>query len=261
MDFLLDLPLWLVGVVLVVVMCGLAAVGLRFAQRRVLPRLQLTEEDAHFSTTIVHSIMVFYALTVAMIAISVWETYDASTKIVSEEATTLATLYRDVGVYPPPTQARLQDALREYTEFVIQEAWVEQQGGRVPRGGVELIDKFQQILMGFEPSNEGEKILHSETLRAFNQMNSARRMRLDAVHTALPGLLWTVIFVGAALGVVGSYFFRVRDPRFHMFMVVLLTMFVAMVIFVVFAFDRPFRGGLGIESEPYQLVYDQLMKR
>ena len=46
-----------------------------------------------------------------------------------------------------------------------------------------------------------------------------------------------------------------------MTLVVLLTVFFAMVIFVVFAFDRPFRGDMGIESEPYELVYDQLMKR
>ena len=75
-------------------MTGLAAVGLLFVRRRVLPRLQITEEDGHFTSTVVHSVMVFYALTVAMIAITVWETYDAAGKIVSEEATALATLYR-----------------------------------------------------------------------------------------------------------------------------------------------------------------------
>ena len=44
--------------------------------------------------------MVFYALTVAMIAITVWETYDAAAKIVSEKRRELATLYRDVSAYP-----------------------------------------------------------------------------------------------------------------------------------------------------------------
>jgi hypothetical protein len=259
MSFLFDLPLWIVGLVLVVVMGGLAAVGLRFVRRRVLPRFQFSDEDGHFTSTMVHSIMVFYALTVAMIAITVWETYDAAAKIVSEEATELATLYRDVGAYPPPTQAQLQAALREYTESVIREAWPEQHKGRIPRGGVERINRFQKILTDFEPATEGQKILHAETLRTYNQMIDARRMRLDAVETALPGLLWTVIFVGAALGVAASYFFRVRDPRLHMTLVVLLTVFFAIVIFVVFAFDRPFRGDMGIEAEPYQLVYDQLM--
>ena len=119
MSFLFDLPLWIVGLVLVVVMGGLAAVGLLWVRRRVLPRFQFTDEDGHFTSTVVHSVMVFYALTVAMIAITVWETYDAAAKIVSEEATELATLYRDVSAYPPPTQAQLQDALREYTESVI----------------------------------------------------------------------------------------------------------------------------------------------
>ena len=41
-----------------------------------------------------------------------------------------------------------------------------------------------------------------------------------------------------------------------MTLVVLLMVFFSMVIFVVFAFDRPFRGNMGIEAEPglYQLV-------
>lgn len=261
MSFIFDLPLWVVGLALVAVMSGFAAVGLLFVRRRVLPRFQITDGDGHFTSTIVHSVMVFYALTVAMIAITVWETYDAAAKIVSEEATALATLYRDASAYPPSTQAQLQDALREYTEYVIQEAWPEQHKGLIPRGGVERINRFQTILTGFEPATEGQKILHAETLRSYNQMIEARRMRLDAVQTALPGLLWTVIFLGAALGVTASYFFSVKDSRLHMTLVVLLTAFFAMVIFVVFAFDRPFRGDMGIESEPYRLVYDQLMKR
>ena len=259
MSFLFDLPLWVVGLCLVVVMGGLAAIGLLWVRRRVLPRFQFPEEDGHFTSTVVHSVMVFYALTVAMIAITVWEHYDAAARIVSEEATELATLYRDVSAYPPPTQAQLQDTLREYTQSVIKEAWPEQHKGLIPRGGVERISRFQKILTEFEPTTEGQKILHAETLRTYNQMIDARRMRLDAVQTALPGLLWTVIFVGAALGIAASYFFRVKDYRLHMTLVVLLTVFFAMVIFVVFAFDRPFRGDMGIEAEPYQLVYDQLM--
>ena len=32
------------------------------------------------------------------------------------------------------------------------------------------------------------------------------------------------------------------------------------VIFLIIAFDRPFRGELGLRPDSYQLVYDQLMK-
>jgi hypothetical protein len=261
MGFLYDLPLWVVGVVLVVLLCSLAVLGLQVARRRIVPRFHIADDDGHFISTMVHSFMVFYALTVAMIAISVWETYDAAAKVASAEATALGTLYRDVSAYPSPAQAQLQGALREYTEHVITVAWPEQHQGRVPLGGIDRIDQVLKLLTGFEPTTEGEKILHAETLRAFNQLSDARRMRLDAVQTALPGLLWTVIFLGAALGVAGSYFFRVKDARLHRLLVTLLTTFIAMVIFVVFAFDRPFRGDMGIKAEPYQLVYDHLLRR
>jgi hypothetical protein len=33
-----------------------------------------------------------------------------------------------------------------------------------------------------------------------------------------------------------------------------------MIIFIIFALDRPFRGDLGLQPGPYQLIYDQLMK-
>jgi hypothetical protein len=261
LSFVFDLPLWVVGIVLVVILCGLAALGLAATRRRILARFQTSDGDGHFTSTMVHSVMVFYALTVAMIAITVWETYDEAKRIASGEATALATLYRDVSAYPLPERSQLQEELRGYTRHVIDEAWLEQHKGLVPQGGIERINRFQKILTAFEPATEGQKILHEETLRAYNHMVEARRMRLDAVHTALPALMWTVIFLGAALAIVASYFFRVSDPRIHMCLVVLLTVFFALVIFVVFAFDRPFRGDMGIKAEPYELVYEQLMKR
>lgn len=35
---------------------------------------------------------------------------------------------------------------------------------------------------------------------------------------------------------------------------------VSNIIFMIFALDRRYRGDLALQSEPYQLIYDQLMK-
>ncbi|MGH8622378.1 MAG: DUF4239 domain-containing protein, partial [Burkholderiales bacterium] len=221
-DFIFDIPLLITGIVLVVVMSSLAAAGLFFVRRRVLPRLRFTEEDAVFGSTMLLSIMVFYGLTVALIAITVWEKHSEASKVVSQEATALAVLYRDASGYPLPVGPQLQDALREYVEYVIRESWGEQREGLVPRGGVERVSRFERILTSFEPSTEGQKILHGETLRAYDHMIEARRLRLDAGATGLPGLMWAVMFIGAALGLIGSYFFRVGDSRLQLTFVVLL---------------------------------------
>ena len=257
--FIFDIPLVVAGPLIVIVTGALGVGGLLVVRRLVLPRLRFTAEDAVFSSTMLLAIMVFYGLIVALIAISAWEKYSEASSVVSQEATSLAVLYRNVSNYPEPIRTQLRDALRDYVEYVIQEAWPEQERGQTPEGGVERIDEFEDGLMGFEPSTEGQRILHAATLDVHDRMVESRRARLDLVETGLPGPMWGVTLIGAALGLIGSYFFRVEDQRLQVALVVLLATFMAMVIFVILAFDRPFRGDMTIGSEPYQLIYDQLM--
>lgn len=74
-------------------------------------------------------------------------------------------------------------------------------------------------------------------------------------------MLWTVIVVGAFIALTTFFFFKVEDARLHGILVTLLAIFMGLVIFMILALDRPFRGDLGLTSEPYQLLYDQVMKR
>jgi hypothetical protein len=182
-------------------------------------------------------------------------------KIISQEATALAVLYRDVSAYPEPIRSQLRKEVHDYVDYVIHEAWPLQQRGQVPSGGVERMNRFQDTLIAFEPTTEGQKLLHGEALRAYNNMIQARRLRLDAVGTGLPGVMWLVIIVGAVISLSASFFFKVEDVRLHGILVTLLAMFVGLVIFMTFALDRPFRGDLGVRPEPYQLIYDHLMKQ
>ena len=259
-DALFDLPLWITGPGIVVVMISFGLGGMFLVRRRVLPRLQVHVQDSEFAGAMVQCVMVFYGLAVALIAVSVWQTYSDVSTTVSREAITLGALYRDASSYPEPVRGALQTDLREYVRQIIDEAWPLQQHGKVPTRGVEMIDDFQKVLTAYEPATEGQKLLHGETLRAYNQMVEARRLRLDSVQTGLPSVMWVVILVGAIIGLSSTFFFRVEDARLHAILVTLLSTFMALVIFMIFALDRPYRGDLGVPSDPYQLIHDQLMK-
>jgi hypothetical protein len=261
LDAIIDLPLWVAGPLVVGGLCGYAVVGLWIVRRRVLPRLRVQTSDSEFSGAMVQAVMVFYGLAVALIAVNVWQTHADVAKTVSQEATALAALYRDVSSYPEPVRSQLQGQLRNYLQYVIEQAWPMQRRGRVPSGGVDLMDRFQATLTTFEPATEGQRILHAEALHAYNETIQARRLRLDATGTHLPGILWFIIFAGAVIGISSSFFFRIEDARVQGIQVVLLAAFIGMVIVMTLALDRPFRGDLGLGPEPYQLVYDHLMKR
>jgi Protein of unknown function (DUF4239) len=260
LGFLFDIPLVIVGLAIIGSLCLFALGGLLLVRRRVLPRLRIHDEDAHFSGAMVHSVMVFYGLALALIAVNVFETYADVSKVVSQEATALAALYRDASGYPEPIRSQLQKELRDYVDYVIHEAWPLQQRGEVPSGGVERINRFEEMLISFEPATDSKKLLHAETLRAYNNMIQARRLRLDAVGTGLPSVMWIVILFGAVISLSATFFFKVEDFRLQGILVTLLAAFIGLVIFMTFALDRPFRGDLGVGSEPYQLIYDHLMK-
>jgi hypothetical protein len=259
-EWIFDIPLVITGPAIILSLCLFAVGGLTVVRRRVLPRLRTGGEEAELKGSVVHAVMVLYGLAVALIMVSVWETYSDVSKTVSEEATSLAALYRDVSSYPEPIRFDLQKELRDYTDQVIRGAWPVQRRGHVPTAGVEHMNRFQAVLDRFEPATEGQKILHAETLRAFNLTIQARRLRLDAVGTGLPAVMWIVIIVGAFISLSTFFFFKVEDARLHAILASLLAIFMGLAIFLILSLDRPFRGDLGITPEPYQLIYDHLMK-
>jgi len=254
-----DLPLLIAGPAIVGSLCLFSLIGLVIVRRHVLPRLRVHVADSEFVGAMLQSIMVFYGLAVALIAVSVWQTYSNTSAIVSQEATALAALYRDVSGYPEPIRWTLQNELRYYTQQTIYEAWPLQRRGQVPRGGIKRMYIFQGDLIAFEPKTEGQKVLHGETLRAYNEMIKARNLRLDAVQTGLPAVMWGVVILGAFIGLTASFFFRVEEARLQIIQVFLLATFIGLVIFMTFALDRPFRGDLGIGPNAFQLIYDAVM--
>lgn len=111
-DSLFDIPLLIAGPAIICAICGFAVGGLTLAQRWVLPWLHIREQDGEFTGAMLQAVMVFYGLAVALIAVSVWQTYSDVSKVVSQEATAIAALYGDVSSYPQPIRSELQEPFR-----------------------------------------------------------------------------------------------------------------------------------------------------
>jgi Protein of unknown function (DUF4239) len=261
-DFLSSLPLWALAIVLNLWLMGFSLASLWGLRRWVLPRVHLnTDASLFYAAAVMQSVMVLYGLVAALTTVSVWTKHSQVSDIVSSEATAIASLWRDLGGYPQRERDSMREVLRGYTNQIIQEAWPEQRQGRVPRTGLEWLDRFQAQLFAFEPALESQKILHAQTLSAYNRMVEARRLRLDAVNSGLPGVMWFVLLPGAMGCLLFSLFFPIEEPHFQAVLVAGLAGFVAMVLFVIVSLDRPFQGAMAIPADSYQLIHDQLMKR
>ena len=258
-DFLVDLSLVMLAFVLTAGLVGFALIGLWITRRWVLPALQLKYDDAYYAAALVQSAMLLYGLIAALTAVGVWQRYSDVSNIVSAEATSITTLWRDLGGYPPEVRDKARGLLKGYTEQVINSAWPQQRKGIVPREGVEWMDRLQAELYAFEPVTDGQKIIHAETIGGFNELVHHRRQRLDSVTGGLPAVLWWVLFPGAFLCLGLCLFFHVPNVRYQATLLAGFATFMAMVLFVIVALDRPFSGGHGVTAESYQLIYDHHM--
>jgi len=238
-----------------------ALTGLFLTRRLVIPRLHYSEGANDAVSGIVQAIGVFYGITVGLIAVGVWNTNSNASDLVSKEATAIGALYNDVSGYPYPVRDELRARLREYTVFVIDQAWPAQRKGFGQRlyAGKRIMDDFQFRLYRFEPSTPGQVALHSETLRAYNHLIEYRRLRIDAVESRLSAVMWWVIWVGAVISIGIAYFYKIKDPKLHAILVALMGGFLAMVLFMIVINDRPFYGYVKISSDPYKLILDRLI--
>jgi len=260
MGFLFDLPLILTGPLLIALLVGASLTALGWFRKHQLPRLRFGDGDVEFGAAMLASIMVFYGLATALTAVQVWEGYEKVKEITEHEASSLATFYRNVSEYPEPLRSALRERIRTYTHQVIHQSWPLQRRGKIPTESVRSMDQIQSMLVRFEPTTEAQKGLALETLASYDRMMEARRMRLSSLERKLPGIIWLVIVLGAFVSLVSAFYFPVHEAHLHRVQVGLLAGFIGLVIFMIFALDRPYRGDLGVKPQPYELFYEQLME-
>ena len=260
-DILFAMPLWLLAIVLNVWLMGFALLGLWIERRHVLPRMRLKYDDAYFAAAVVQSAMLLYGLIAALTAVGVWQKYSQVSDTVSAEASAITSVWRDLGGYPQPLRDETRDVLRGYTEQIIRDAWPQQRLGQIPREGVAWMDRLQAKLFGFEPV--------TEVAKNYPRRDVALVQPIGAAATPAAGCRagWAAgrVLVRAAPRSNGLYLslslFQVENGRFQAILLLGLAGFLAMVLFVIIALDRPFVGDTGITAESYQLIYDHHMKR
>ena len=258
MAYLEHLPPWLCGVIIVSSFVVLSIIGLALFQRLTVGRLHLTEEMNNDIIFFASAIAVFYSLTVGLIAVGVWTTYTEVENTVSAEATAIGCFYRDISGYPEPTRTRLQTQVREYTVFLIEQAWPAQRRGKSTDVATRRLSALEQDLVRFEPATLGQQVLHAETFRQYNDVAGLRRKRLHAIGAGLPSVMWSVVLFGAFLTITVTYLLKMQRIV-HFVLTGFFAMFIGLVVFVITSLDQPLSGPLAIDSGPYRLVLDRLI--
>ena len=170
---------------------------------------------------IFQAILVMYAISLVLIAVASWRNASAAAAAASEEASHIATVYRTLGGDPQPLQDDLRDSVVRYTQSIIEKAWPAQRRGEVTEAGIEIILHLWKQITHFERVTDGQRVVHGHVLAGFNNLIEFRRRRIEATSYAVPGALWGVVLVGAAVSIFGSYLFKIQSLSVHALLTIL----------------------------------------
>jgi hypothetical protein len=251
MYWIYDYPSWIIGPLFVVVFVSVTWIGIFLTRRTVHSWLHRDKRANKMVGDALANFFVLFGILLGLLAVATYQNFASVGDIVDKEASSLSALYRDVSAYPQSVCSQLQDGLREYTRYTIEEGWDEQRHGIVPRGGSKLITSVLHLLLTFNPSTDREKNVHAETLRQYNIKVEFGRARLSNVTTGLPSVLWWVVAFGALMTIVLIW---MQD------MSAVLASILGAVIFLIAELDHPFRGEVSIGPESMVRVYEGVMK-
>jgi hypothetical protein len=261
MYWIYDIPNWQLCLVIEAAFGGVALVG--FYLTRPLVRRLLNGSGKHNDITsyFITGVAVLYGLTLGLIAVGTWQNFSDADSKASKEANSLGALYRDLDGYPPELRLEAERMLREYVQVVISKEWPAHRKGESSDAGDLLLEELENKLMAFEPATETKKIAHMEAIKSLSAVTQNRVYRLQSVNTALPGVLWAVVLLGAVINIALTYLFWVENGLLHALLIVAFACTLAMLIFLTAAMDNPYRGEFSVSTETYQYILDHVMTK
>lgn len=200
---------------------------------------------------------VFYGLLLGLLAVAAYQNMADIERTVVKEAGYLRSIYRNIQHYPEPVRSETLPLVKEYVRYVIEENWPAQRRGVTAEGGVPRMNAIQAKLFGFEPQTKGQEIMHQETMRQFAEMAEVRRLRIQATDAGLPGIMWYLVGIGAAITIALTWMFDMKLLP-QLILGGTLAFFVGTVVCMVIAMDRPLRGDIGLGPDAYVAIYQRM---
>jgi Protein of unknown function (DUF4239) len=255
--FIYDLPNWLFGLLSIFVFVFVALLGLYSLKGAIIRRI-MPQSHNDVVSYYMAGLNAIYGITLGLIAVGAWEKFNDVDEKVGLEAAAVFSVYQDVSSLPTPLSDSLRSQLKEYTAYVINDAWKKQQRGIIPHGGTTRMEHFRQTLLSHEPQTKIEEIIIQEAFVRFNEIIKLRRLRLQAVTDGLPAAIWAVIIFGAFLNIAITWFFITDKFRVHIIMTIMYAALLGSLVFLIAAMDNPFRGEFSVSSEAFQLILDKM---
>ncbi|MGV9800594.1 bestrophin-like domain [Mycobacterium sp. NPDC003449] len=237
-------------VLLAVVVVGAVAlaVGIVLLASRVVARDTRPEHNSILSPFLTVVGLVYGAVLGFTVVVG-WQQYLSAETNVSNEASTLTTMYRLTVAMPQPEQAQVREQLRTYADALQGPRWGKEEFAAIENEGRRALTDMYRIV-GTRESNAPAAAVNSQFLTQLNVLASDRSARILNAKPRIPPLLWCALIFGSLVLVTLASFMRLASNRAHMILVGTVTALLALLLYLVFMLDHPY-GPLGVTPHQF----------
>ena len=253
---LLQIPEWLLILILILLFSGFSALGLLLV-RKYIPHtvLKLHNDVAGF---IFATLGVIYAVLLAFVVLVVWEQFNSAREASEMEASYAFALYRDISMYPDSAAA---DVLRkEFREYVVSVVHSEYPSLAKLQIDTVTIVRFRELFYSFQrnlsPKTFQEVAGYGEIMKNLNLVAEKRALRMMGVRSSIPAPIWFTLLLGGFLTIGFTFLFGTENFKAQLIMSVSLSILIAMITFVMLELQYPYSGNLSIQPEGYKVILE-----
>ena len=195
-----------------------------------------------------------YAVFLAFLVVAVWESYDAAHANVADEASSLATLYRESAGMDAGSAGELRALIKEYTEAVVKDEWSVQAAtaGASPKAraaGLGMFKLFRELPASVR---QGDAAIDAAALTLLTRIQDDRNKRTLEAGESMAAIMW-VVSIGSGMLIVGMTCLLYMDRLWpHMLMSSLMAGMICTLLCMTYVLSRPFNGPLAIQPDAFE---------
>lgn len=247
----MEVDSYLLGITVIVGSALLTIGGLLLVRRKV--EVHTLASGHEVAGNLLSVIGTMYAVLLGLIVVDAMSRFEQAQQNVQQEANCLGDIFLLSNRLAPAKKQEIQQLCQRYADLVLEDEWAAMDHGKVSlptrSTGVELL----KAVISIEPRNDTEQSLYQTMIQQATQFWDNRNFRTTTAVTGLPLIQWVVLIIGGAVTVVFTYFFGLENLKMQIVMTSMVTLSIALNLFLVLMFGYPFSGDLRVNPRGFKI--------
>lgn len=151
-------------------------------------------------------------------------------------------------------QVRLQHDIQHYVEEVTSNEWSSMEHDSFSEKALAMMAGLIKDTIELNPISERQKSTYEILVNAVTDASESRRGRINISNYGMQPIEWMSLLIGGAITIVFTFFFNVENLVAHMLMTTMVSLILAMNLYLVYLLNHPFTGGLSLPPDQFEVL-------